>query len=90
MVSKVGGDKGYSGEPASTAVRERGFIPVLMQRDVPYGKGYLPCRWTVERTHSWMNRFRKLFIRYEKNTESYEGLVQFASAIICFRMANIR
>jgi len=33
-------------------------------------------RWIVERTNSWHNRFRKLFIRYEKKVESYLGLVQ--------------
>ncbi len=90
VVPKIAGDKGYSGEPATTAAQERGYIPVLMQRGVTYEKGYLPCRWTVERTHSWMNRFRKLLVRYEKWSDSYEGLVHFASALICFRMANIR
>ena len=28
-------------------------------------------RWVVERTNSWHNRFRKLFVRYEKKAENY-------------------
>ena len=28
-------------------------------------------RWVVERTHSWMNRFRRILIRWEKKPENY-------------------
>ena len=90
VAPKLGGDKGYTGQPAQTAAQERGYIPCLMQRGVTYEKGYLPRRWMVERAHSWVNRFRKLLIRYEKWTQSYEGLFHFACAIVCLRMANIR
>lgn len=46
---------------------------------------YRPKRWVVERTHSWLNRFRKLLVRYEKLAESYEGLLEIACAIIVFQ-----
>jgi len=39
----------------------------------------------VERLHSWLNRFRKLVVRYEKKAESYEGLLEIACAIIVFQ-----
>ncbi|MBA2267577.1 MAG: transposase [Nitrosopumilus sp.] len=42
-------------------------------------------RWVVERTNSWHNRFRKLFIRYEKKVENYLGLVQFYCCLIIYR-----
>ena len=42
-------------------------------------------RWVVEVTHSFMNRFRKLLVRYEKKTENYMALVEFACAIIVWR-----
>jgi transposase len=42
-------------------------------------------RWVVERTNSWHNRFRKLFIRYERKMENYLGLVQLSSSIIIYR-----
>jgi transposase len=42
-------------------------------------------RWVVEAAHSWYNRFRKLLVRFEKFTESYEALLHLASAIICWR-----
>jgi putative transposase len=90
ITPKVGGDKGYSGEPARAAALKYGFISYLMQCGTTYQKGFVPRRWMVERTHSWLNRFRKLLVRYEKRAYSYEGLLHFACAIICFRMAFIR
>jgi transposase len=39
----------------------------------------------VEAAHSWFNRFRKLLVRYEKLSESYEALLHLAAAIICWR-----
>ncbi len=42
-------------------------------------------RWVVEVVHSFMNRFRKLLVRYEKKATNYLALVQFACAIIVWR-----
>jgi hypothetical protein len=46
-------------------------------------------RRVVEGTHSWMNRFRKILVRFEKPTVSYPGLLMFACAFIAFRKANV-
>jgi len=46
---------------------------------------YRPRRWVVERTHSWLNRYRKLLVRFEKTAASYEGLLELACALIAFR-----
>jgi transposase len=42
-------------------------------------------RWVVERTISWMNRFRRLLIRWEKKVENYLALAEFVCAIIAYR-----
>ncbi len=34
---------------------------------------YKARRWVVEVTHSWMNRFRKLLVRFEKTDAAYFG-----------------
>jgi putative transposase len=39
-------------------------------------------RWVVERTHSWMNRFRRLLIRWEKREDTYLAMLHFALGII--------
>jgi transposase len=43
----------------------------------------------VERTHSWLNRFRKLLVRFEKKAASYDGLLELACALIAFRQVII-
>jgi transposase len=32
--------------------------------------GYKARRWVVERTHSWLNRFRKLLVGFERTEQS--------------------
>jgi transposase len=87
-------DKGYSGEPAQQAIKERNYIPHVKQRGEEIQEkrdnpAYKARRWIVEVTHSWFNRFRKLLVRYEKLTETYEALLHMAAAIIAFRKAGI-
>jgi hypothetical protein len=46
---------------------------------------YKPKGWVVERSASWLNRFRKLLIRWEKKAENYLGLLQLACCITVYR-----
>jgi putative transposase len=39
-------------------------------------------RWVVERTHSWLNRFRRLLVRWEKKAANYEAMLHLACATI--------
>ena len=82
-------DKGYTGHPADQAVRARGYVPHIPQRgQVPTCRRHRhgrPRRWVVERTHSWLNRYRKLLVRFEKTDTSYEGLLELACALIAYR-----
>jgi transposase len=87
-------DKGVSGEPALEAVVLRGFIPHLRSRGEEKSAQeqhptYKARRWVVEATHSWMNRFRKLLVRYEKVDRTYKGLLMLACAFIALRKAGV-
>ena len=46
-------------------------------------------RWVIERTHSWLNRFRRILIRWEKKTENYMALLHFVFGLIAFRCAGV-
>src|SRR5262245_32127253 len=46
-------------------------------------------RWIIERTHSWMNRFRRILVRWDKKPEHYPALLHFACALITFRAAGL-
>ena len=56
------------------------------KRSIP---GYRARRWMVERTHSWLNRFRRLLIRWEKKVENYVAMLHFACAWITFRASGV-
>jgi len=60
-------DKGYSGDPAQQAIKERKYIPHVKQRgqeiqEKKTNPRFKARRWVVEVTHSWFNRFRKLLV----------------------------
>jgi transposase len=83
-------DAGYKGKNAKEAVTAKSYRPHIKQRkeesDAKRCKpGYKARRWVVERTHSWMNRFRKLLVSFEKTKESYMALLHLAAAMICWR-----
>jgi len=83
-------DKGYTGEPAWLAMEDRHYIPHVRQRgeEVQAKKRnsrYRARRWVVERTLSWLNRYRKLLVRFEKKASSHEALLELACALIVFR-----
>ena len=87
-------DKGYTGEPALEMVVLRGFIPHIKSRGQERAEklkqaDYKAHRRVVEVSHSWINRFRKLLVRFEKLTTSYQGLLMFACAFIAFRKAQV-
>jgi transposase len=39
----------------------------------------------VERTHSWLHRFRGVLIRWEKKAENYLAMLHLAMGIITWR-----
>jgi transposase len=87
-------DNGYTGEKALEIIVLRGFIPhVRGRKQEEAEKAKDPNkkarRWVVEACHSWMNRFRKLLVRYEKKDSAFMGLLMFACAFIAFRKSGV-
>jgi transposase len=46
-------------------------------------------RWVVERTHSWMNRFRRILTRWEKLAKTYLAFIHIACAVITWRATGL-
>lgn len=46
-------------------------------------------RWVVERVHSWINRCRRLLVRWDKKAENYLAFLHFACGLIAFRAAGL-
>ena len=55
------------------------------KKEVGRTPGFKARRWVVEVAHSWVNRFRKLLVRFEKKDSSFRVLLMFAFAIIVWR-----
>jgi transposase len=86
-------DKGYFGEPALETIVLRGYIPHVVSRgdekkQLEKDSSKKARRWVVERIFAWLNRFRKILVRYEKHGFTYLGLLQFACAFIAFRQVD--
>jgi putative transposase len=86
-------DKGYDyQEPRDLAV-EFGFTLHLRTRgeeaEAKHHAGAKARRWVVERAHSWMNRFRRILIRWEKKPANYLAMLHFALGIITWRNATL-
>jgi putative transposase len=44
-----------------------------------------PRRWVVERLHSWLNRSRRLLVRWEKFDFTSKAFLHLACGLICFQ-----
>jgi putative transposase len=87
-------DKGYDYPTVHELLAELGYTAHIRSRgeekqDKIHIPGYRARRWVVERTHSWLNRFRRLLIRWEKKVENYLAMLHFACAWIIFRAAGV-
>jgi transposase len=85
-------DAGYDSKATRILVAEKGFVAHIRSRRAEMGsKRRHPRgrarRWVVERTHSWMNRYRRLLTRWEKRAENYLAMAQFACALITLQAA---
>jgi transposase len=87
-------DKGYDYPVTRELASALGFVLHLRTRGEEIKEkttipGYRARRWVVERTHSWMNRFRRILVRWEKKQENYMAMLHFACAWISFRSAEV-
>jgi transposase len=85
-------DAAYDSETARQTLRQWGYTAHIRSRgqerdDKQKVPGYRARRWVVERAHSWMNRYRRLLIRWEKKPDNYLAMLHLACACICFRAA---
>ena len=86
-------DKGYVGKPVQRFLRRRHYTPHVPLKDAnqpkPKRRGHKARRWKVERTHSWLNRARRVLIRWEKKVANYVGFLHLQFAIVALRTAGV-
>jgi len=94
-------DAGYDSEVVREEVELRGYEAHIRPRRDKKEKrseeedkkqhhpGAKARRWVVERTHSWLNRSRRLLVRWEKKTENYLAFVHLACAQLIFSKLSV-
>jgi putative transposase len=87
-------DKGYDYDEARDLMKAFGYTAHLRARGeeaqaIKREAGFKARRWVMERTHSWMNRFRRVLVRWEKKAANYLALLHLVFAVITYRCAGL-
>ncbi len=87
-------DKGYDYDEVRELVVEFAFTAHIHARGEAAQKikrqaGIKARRWVVERTHSWMNKFRGILIRWNKKADNYLAMLHMAFAFIIYRKMGL-
>lgn len=87
-------DAGYAYDEVRALEELFGYTLHIVPRDkeareLKQQVGKKARRWVVERTHSWLNRFRAILIRWEKKVANYLGLLHLACAFITYRASGL-
>jgi len=87
-------DAGYVGEKTAEVVQAHAYVAHVRPRGEEATNARstdpakTPRRWVVERLHSWLNRSRRLLVRWEKRKDTYLAFLQLACALICFQQCD--
>lgn len=77
-------DRGYDSAKTAEELQERNLLGKIARKGLPApvqaGK-----RWVVERTHAWMNHFKKLSRCTERRKSSVEFFLALVIAIVVVR-----
>jgi transposase len=78
-------DKGYDYDAPRQIAYDYGFTTHIRRRGedraATPAHPAKPRRWMVERAHSWLNRYRRILVRWEKLALTYEAMLHIVCAV---------
>jgi transposase len=77
-------DKGYDSKANRAYLRHRGIIARIARRGIDSSSRLGRHRWRVERALSWLSCYRRLAIRWDRDSERFLAFVLLACALTCF------
>lgn len=86
--AKLHADKGYDFPRCRAYLRRFGITCRIARRGIESSERLGRFRWVVERTLAWLNRFRRLTVRYERRADTHHALLRLACALICMRLVQ--
>lgn len=88
-LQKVCTDLGYDSEKARKISIKHFYIPHGRSKNEKYNVSNESLRWVVERTFGWINRFRRILIRWEKKVENYKAMLHLAFTVIIYKKLRL-
>ena len=87
-------DKGYDYDEVRDLAVEFGFTAHIRSRGeeaklIRRSSRFKARRWVAERTHSWMNRYRRILIRWEKKPENYMAMLHLTLGCITYQASGL-
>ena len=82
------GDKGYDADAVRRSARRRRYTPHIRSRGEELKqrrRGRRARRCVVERVHSWLNRYRRILVRWEKKAANYIALLHLVFGHVLWR-----
>ena len=75
---------------APTYLRKRGIKSRIARKGIESSERLGRHRWVVERTLAWLNRFRRLTIRYERRADIYEAFLHLGCILVCWNFIQLK
>lgn len=82
--AKVYADKAYDHAFCRQALKARGIHARIARRGIESTERLGRWRWIVERTQSWMNRFKRLKVCYERRADIKLAFATLGCSMICW------
>jgi IS5 family transposase len=85
---KLHADKGYDFDHCREALRQRGIAPRIARRGLDSSERLGRHRWVAERTLAWLNRYRRLKVRYERLADVHQAFLSLGCALVCWNFVR--
>jgi transposase len=85
---KLHADKAYDHVFCRMACRVRGIKSRIARRGVEDKQRLGRHRWVVERTFSWLHRYRRLAVRYDRRADIHRAFLTLGMALVTFNFVD--
>jgi len=82
---KLDADKGYDSMANRVWLRRRGITARIARRGIESSTRPGRHRWRVERALSWLSCYRRLAVRWDRDSGRFFAFVLLACALVCFK-----
>jgi transposase len=82
--AKLHADKAYDIPRCRRALSRRHIKVRIARKGIDASTRLGRHRWVIERTLAWLNRYRRLTVRYERRADIHQAFLTLGCCLICF------